>query len=81
MRLPGARQKLGRKVALKLLPQEHTQDAIACADSGRKRAPLGATNHPNIITIYDIGEAGGIHFIATEYIEGQTLRERLKEPR
>src|SRR5205085_8994122 len=67
----------GRSVALKLLP------AYLIADAGRVRRlqqearAASALNHPNIVTIFEVGEADGLRFIVTEYIEGQTLRELL----
>ena len=71
--------KLGRHVALKILPARYTQDADRVRRFRQEARAASATNHPNIITIFDIGETGGVHFIATEYIEGQTLRDRLLE--
>ena len=69
--------RLGRKTALKLLPAQFTQDAERVQRFKREARAASALNHPNIITIYDIGEWEGEHFIAAEYIEGQTLRERM----
>jgi serine/threonine protein kinase/Tol biopolymer transport system component len=71
---------LERRVALKLLPHEFTQDAGRLNRFTREAKAASALNHPNIITIYEIGETttpqGKTHFIATEYIEGETLRAR-----
>jgi len=73
--------RLGRKVALKLLPVRFTQDAARVHRFKQEARAASATNHPNIITIYEIGqaapEAGGTHFIATEFVEGETLRRHL----
>ncbi len=74
--------RLGRKVALKLLPAAFTQDAARVRRFEQEARAASALNHPNIITIHEIGEAslenGGVHFIATEFIEGETLRQRLR---
>src|SRR5438552_13126277 len=69
--------RLGRKVALKLLPAEFTKDADRVRRFEQEARAASALNHPNIITIYDIGQADGIHFIATEFVEGETLRQRM----
>src|SRR5262245_18381101 len=73
--------KLSRKVALKLLPAEFTRDAGRVRRFEQEAQAASALNHPNILTIFEIGEANDAHYIATEFIDGQTLRERLKEGR
>ena len=68
---------LVRKVALKLLPARFTQDQERVRRFQREARAVSALNHPNILTIYEIGEADSTHYIATEYIEGETLRSRI----
>jgi eukaryotic-like serine/threonine-protein kinase len=70
--------RLGRRVALKVLPSAFTGDAERLRRFEQEAKAASALNHPNIITIHEIGHAGGEHFIVTEYIAGQTLRERLR---
>ncbi|MEK7832819.1 MAG: protein kinase, partial [Acidobacteriota bacterium] len=70
--------KLGRKLALKILPEVFTKDAVRVARFQQEARAASALNHPNIITIYEVGEEGGVHFIATEHIAGQTLRQHLR---
>jgi serine/threonine protein kinase len=69
--------RLGRKVALKLLPEYFTKNKHRLERFQQEARAASALNHPNIITIFEIGKADSIHFIATEYITGQTLRERM----
>ncbi len=69
--------RLGRKVALKILPAQFTQDADRAHRFEQEARAASALNHPNIITIYDIDQADEVHFIATEFIDGQTLRKKI----
>src|SRR5437762_10506055 len=70
--------KLGRKIALKLLAEELTKNRDRLSRFDQEAFAASALNHPNILTIYELGDEGGRHFIATEYVEGQTLRKRLQ---
>jgi serine/threonine protein kinase/TolB-like protein/Flp pilus assembly protein TadD len=70
--------RLGRKVALKLLSHDYGKDADRLRRFEQEARAASALNHPNIITIYEIGETDRAQFIAMEYIEGETLRARLK---
>jgi Tol biopolymer transport system component/tRNA A-37 threonylcarbamoyl transferase component Bud32 len=69
--------KLGRKVALKVLPKRFTEDEGRLRRFLREAKAASALNHPNIVTVYETGQADGLHFIAAEFIEGETLRERM----
>ena len=69
--------RLGRKVALKILPKEFTEDPDRVRRFELEARAVSSLNHPNIVTIYEVGQVDGCHFIVTEYIEGETLRERL----
>jgi serine/threonine protein kinase/tetratricopeptide (TPR) repeat protein len=74
-------ETLNRKVALKLLPVRFTRDEERVRRFQREARAASALNHPNILTIYEIGHDDSVHYIATEYIEGETLRERMARQR
>src|SRR5438477_12509054 len=67
----------GRKAALKLLPARFTSDAERLKRFQQEARAVVGLNHPNILTVYEIGEDHSIHYIASELIEGETLRDRL----
>src|SRR6266508_6094171 len=67
----------GRKAALKLLPMRFTGDAERLKRFEQEAHAVVALNHPNILTVYEIGEDHSTHYIASELIEGETLRQRL----
>jgi eukaryotic-like serine/threonine-protein kinase len=73
--------RLNRKVALKVLPSEVVSSRDRLQRFEQEAQAASALNHPNIITIYEIGVEGDTHFIATEFIEGETLRSRLQTKR
>lgn len=73
--------RLGRPVALKFLPAHFTSDRERVGRFQQEARATSALNHPNIMTIYDVGEMEGMQFIASEFIEGETLRERLRRGR
>ncbi len=72
--------RLGRKVALKLLAEELTQNRDRLSRFDQEAYAASALNHPNILTIYEMGDEGGRHYIVTEFIDGQTLRKRFGGP-
>src|SRR6266480_7651405 len=69
--------KLGRKVALKLLGEEFTTNRDRLNRFEQEACAASALNHPNILTIHEVGLADGHNFIATEFVDGVTLRKRV----
>ncbi len=70
--------RLGRDVALKVLPEAFARDAERLRRFEQEAKAASALNHPNILAIYDIGERDGAPYLVTELLEGETLRERLR---
>src|SRR5262249_26279723 len=70
--------RLGRKVALKVLPPDVSLDPDRMKRFISEAKAASALNHPNVATVHDIGEADGISFMAMEYVEGQTLSEKIR---
>src|SRR5512136_2591222 len=71
-------QKLGRDVAIKVLPEEFARDADRVARFQREAKVLASLNHPNIATIHGLEESEGKSFLVLELVEGETLADRIK---
>lgn len=69
--------RLGRKAALKVLPAEFANNADLMQRFVQEARAASALNHPNIITVYEVGEDKDVRFMATEFVEGQTLRNKI----
>lgn len=69
--------RLKRQIALKILPATFGEDKTSVRRFEREACAASALNHPNILTVHEFGEHDGMNFIASEYVKGQTLRERL----
>jgi tRNA A-37 threonylcarbamoyl transferase component Bud32 len=72
-------QRLGRKVALKILPADAVQNPDRVRRFEQEARAASALNHPNILTIYDIGDVDSTKFIATEFVDGLTVRELISQ--
>jgi serine/threonine-protein kinase len=70
-------QELGRRVAIKLLDERHAQDEQFVERFRREAESAAGLSHPNVVSIYDRGEAEGTYYIAMEYLEGKSLKELL----
>src|SRR5215470_7188058 len=73
----GRDTRLGREVAIKVLPAELSADEDRLKRFEREARSASSLNHPNIVTVYDIGSAEGASYIAMELVDGKTLREIL----
>lgn len=71
--------QLDRTVALKILPLDLARDQLRMRRFIQEAKSASALSHPNIITIYEVGEVNDTHFIATEFVDGETLRQRIGE--
>jgi serine/threonine-protein kinase len=69
--------RLGREVALKVLPQSAHDDADRLRRFDEEARAASALNHPNVLTVYDVGAEAGVRYVVSELLEGQTLRQRL----
>jgi serine/threonine protein kinase/Tol biopolymer transport system component len=73
--------RLGRKIALKLLPAQFTNDKDRLHRFQQEARAASALNHPNILTVYEIEQKKDLHYIATEFIDGLTLRQKMADTR
>jgi serine/threonine protein kinase len=71
-------KQLGREVALKILPGYFSMDKERLGRFHREARATSLLNHPNIVTVFELGQMDGSEFIVTEYVEGETLREKMK---
>src|SRR5919197_6057348 len=69
--------KLGREVAIKVLPATFSADAERLARFEQEASAAGALNHPNILSVHDVGTENGSPYVVSELLEGETLREKL----
>ena len=70
--------RLGRKIALKLLPSQFTNDKDRLRRFQQEARAASALNHPNILTVYEVEQRDGLHYIATEFVDGVTLRQHMQ---
>ena len=70
--------RLRRRIALKVLPESLAQDKDRLRRFEQEAFAASALNHPNILTIYEFGTDGATHFLASEFIDGETLRDRMQ---
>ena len=70
--------RLGRKIALKLLPSQFTNDKDRLRRFQQEARAASALNHPNILTVHEVEQKDGLHYIATEFVDGVTLRQHMQ---
>src|SRR5258708_20289665 len=70
--------RLDRTVAIKILPESFANDADRLQRFEHEARVLSTLNHPNLLSVFDVGTQGGIHYLVSELLEGHTLRERLR---
>ena len=73
--------QLGREVALKVLPEFFSRDVERLQRFQHEARATSLLNHPNIVTVFEVGQMDGCEFIVTEYVEGETLRDKMTGPR
>src|SRR6266542_2848536 len=73
--------RLGRKIALKLLPSQFTNDKDRLRRFQQEARAASALNHPNILTVHEVEQRSGLHYIATEFVDGVTLRQHMNTRR
>ena len=73
--------ELGRKIALKLLPSQFTNDKDRLRRFQQEARAASALNHPNILTVHEVKQQDGLHYIATEFVDGVTLRQHMQARR
>src|SRR3990172_10913645 len=72
--------RIGREVAVKVLPAVFAEDSDRLSRFEQEARAAGMLNHPGILSVYDVGHEHGVHFLVSELLEGQTLREKLGSP-
>src|SRR5512136_222272 len=70
--------RLGRDVALKILPPDHASDPERLRRFEQEARAVAALNHPHILAVFDVGREGGVSYVVFELLEGQTLRRKLE---
>src|SRR5687767_10701116 len=72
--------RIGRQVAIKILPPAFANDPDRLARFEQEARASGSLNHPGILSVFDVGHERGLHYLVTELLEGETLREKLVGP-
>src|ERR1051325_5488161 len=72
--------RIGREVAIKVLPSAFADDPERLARFEQEARAAGRLNHPGILSVYDVGHEAGVHFLVTELLDGETLREKVQSP-